>query len=617
MLINKKYVKAFIFAASLAASLFICGGKPSLAQESNAPLSKQTRACVDCHKLYTPGIVEDWLSSGHARTTPTQALEKPEQERLFSASAPDKSIADKAVGCFECHGANPGTHKDEFEHFGFRIHVVVSPKDCAVCHPVEEAQFSQGKEAHAYGNLNNNALYHTLMDTVTGVKDVASGKPDVTLLRPSDSTRGQTCLGCHGMPVVVDGMKSIPTPVGIINVPVLKNWPDTGIGRVNTDGSLGACEACHPGHSFSLETARKPYICARCHSGPESPAWDVFSKSAHGAAFLSKEADWDFSHVPWRPGVDFKSPDCAACHMSLLARPDGSVIAARSHDNGARLWVRIFGLPYSHPQPKHGDTTMIINKDGLPLPTTFADEPASKYLISPAEQASRKTVMESVCLACHGSDWVDSSFRNMDSEVKEADSMVYATTKLLMAAWDLGLEDRTNPFHGPLEMQWVSQWLFNANGVRYAAAMSGAPGYQTFRHGWWQMSQVIQDMKDKIEDRTGHPVPKIQLQEPAPVKVTPPHEKTRPERRRAAGKRTRRRKKKTTRKERRLLREKRARERRAGTKGRRVRRKKGAIRRNRKTAYKKRTAHSRKPARKKRIVRKKAIRKSKKLRQKA
>ena len=36
---------------------------------------------------------------------------------------------------------------------------------------------------------------------------------------------------------------------------------------------------------------------------------------------------------------------------SLLATPDGERIVPRTHDFGARLWVRIFGLIYAHPSP--------------------------------------------------------------------------------------------------------------------------------------------------------------------------------------------------------------------------------------------------------------------------
>ena len=33
-----------------------------------------------------------------------------------------------AVGCFECHGQNAAAHKDSFQHNGFQINVIVSPR---------------------------------------------------------------------------------------------------------------------------------------------------------------------------------------------------------------------------------------------------------------------------------------------------------------------------------------------------------------------------------------------------------------------------------------------------------------------------------------------------------
>ncbi|MFO0794710.1 MAG: hypothetical protein U0586_11695 [Candidatus Brocadiaceae bacterium] len=79
----------------------------------------------------------------------------------------------------------------------------------------------------------------------------------------------------------------------------------------------------------------------------------------------------ELDECPWKVGVDFKAPTCATCHNSLLTTPDSKVIAQRTHDFSSRLWVRIFGLPYSHPQPKNGKTYLIKNKDAIPLPTDF------------------------------------------------------------------------------------------------------------------------------------------------------------------------------------------------------------------------------------------------------
>jgi hydroxylamine dehydrogenase len=57
------------------------------------------------------------------------------------------------------------------------------------------------------------------------------------------------------------------------------------VGRVNLDGSRGACSACHTRHRFSIEMARKPYTCKECHVGPDVPAFKVYSASKHGNIF--------------------------------------------------------------------------------------------------------------------------------------------------------------------------------------------------------------------------------------------------------------------------------------------------------------------------------------------
>ena len=84
-------------------------------------------------------------------------------------------------------------------------------------------------------------------------------------------------------------MKKIFSKVGEIDVPDLANWPNQGVGRINPDGSLGACTSCHPRHSFSIEVARKPYTCSQCHLEPYVPAFEVYKESKHGNIFLSKQ----------------------------------------------------------------------------------------------------------------------------------------------------------------------------------------------------------------------------------------------------------------------------------------------------------------------------------------
>ena len=74
-----------------------------------------------------------------------------------------------------------------------------------------------------------------------------------------------------------------------------------GVGRINPDGSKGACTACHPRHSLSIEIAKKAYTCAQCHLQPDVPAWDVYAESKHGDIFFHCSTNRNFTSVPWRP----------------------------------------------------------------------------------------------------------------------------------------------------------------------------------------------------------------------------------------------------------------------------------------------------------------------------
>jgi len=467
---------------------------------SSEGLSESTQACIACHSHYTPGIVHDWLTSRHAKTRPAEALKKPQIKRRISADTLPAELSAFRVGCFECHSRNAKQHADNFEHMGFRINVVVSPEDCRTCHPEEVTQFSGSKKANAIKNLMENPMYHAMVRELTGVKKLDQGH--LVTAAPSESTLHESCLGCHGTKVRVKGIKQVTTPSGDIPVPDLTNWPNQGVGRENPDGSIGSCTACHPRHAFSIEVARQPFTCAQCHLEPDVPAWDVYKESKHGNIFFSSRQHWDLSAVPWTAGKDFTAPTCATCHNSLVVSPVGAVLSERTHDFGSRLWVRLFGLIYSHAQPISGNTTIIKNDDGQPLPTTFSGAPASKYLIDQQEQRSRLKQMKTICNACHNTDWINGHFAKLDKTIKETDNMSHTATDLMNVAWKRGLEDRSNPFDEPIEHRWLKQWLFYANAIRYASAMTGAPDYTAFKLGWWEMTDNLAEMQDLIELKT-------------------------------------------------------------------------------------------------------------------
>jgi hydroxylamine dehydrogenase len=467
---------------------------------TSAGLSENSDICIGCHASVTPGIVADWERSLHAKKTPAEALKAEALKRRISASKVPDGLLQTVVGCAECHTMNPEIHTDSFEHNGYRVHIIVTPSDCATCHPTERAQYEQNIMSYAYGNLNDNPVYSALVNSVNGLQTFEKMK--TSLKAPDEKTNSESCFYCHGTEVKVEGMRSRETALGEMEFPLLAGWPNQGVGRLNPDGSMGACSSCHTRHQFSIEMARKPHTCGECHKGPDVPAYKVYEVSKHGNLYSSLSGSWNFDNVPWVVGNDFTAPTCAGCHVSLIVTDDGQVVTPRSHRMNDRLSWRIFGLIYAHPHPKSPNTTIIKNRAGLPLPTELTGEPVSQYLIDKKEQAERRAEMEKLCRSCHASGWVQGHFARFDNSVKTTNEMTLTATGILMTAWEkkaaLGLPQGANIFDEAIEKMWVEEWLFFANSTRFASAMAGAD-YGAFANGRWYMSKNLQEMLDWLE----------------------------------------------------------------------------------------------------------------------
>jgi len=478
----------FFFLAGLCAA-----GEPSA----------DTETCLECHQAVHPGLVGDWLQSRHSRTTPQEALEKPEPKRRLSASGVPEDLRGKAVGCAECHTLRPEAHKDTFEHNGYQVHVVVTPADCAACHPEERGQYSENIMSRAYGNLMDNPVYSDLALQTNGIQVYDPQTRGTRLEAPDSLTEGESCLYCHGTRVEVKGAVTRESDFGEFSIPVLAGWPNQGVGRLNPDDSRGSCTACHPRHSFSIETARKPHTCSQCHKGPDVPGSKVYEVSKHGNIYSSMKNEWDFDAVPWALGRDFQAPTCAGCHISLVVDLENNVVAKRTHQMSDRLSWRLFGV-YSHPHPASPDTTKLKNRAGLPLPVDLDGTPAPEGLIGPAEQSERRAVMSGICGSCHGTGWVENHFTSLDRTIAVTNEMTLAATRIMITAWKngvaRGLDQNDSLFNEALEKMWVEQWLFYANSTRYASAMLGAD-YGVFENGRWVMSRNIQDMLDRLNAR--------------------------------------------------------------------------------------------------------------------
>lgn len=355
----------------------------SFSGSTNAKMSDATAECVECHSTSMRGIVVQWQTSSHWQA---------------------------GVGCYECHQAKEG-EPDAVDHNGWTIATIVSPKDCNRCHAKEVAEQEASHHAEA-GNIlhSKDAL---LGQTIGGEPAVAVG-----------------CRQCHGSIVKM-------RPDGTLDP---ATWPNTGIGRVNPDGSKGTCSACHTRHRFSKAQARRPEVCGKCHLGPDHPQKEVYEESKHGILYRAFEDELNLSRPKWVAGEDYyDAPTCATCHLS--AAPD----LPMTHDVGERLsWD--LRAPLSKPT-KDGD--------------------------------SKRAKMKSVCSSCHGSPFVEGFYSQFDAFVDLYNSKFAVPAKEIR---ELLIKERiltAQDFDDRIDWIYWALWHDAGRRARHGAAMSG-PDY-----AWW------------------------------------------------------------------------------------------------------------------------------------
>lgn len=376
--------------------------------KSVAP-TEQSRTCLTCHSPITAGIVGQWKLSSHAN---------------------------KGVGCYECHQANKGD-TDGFEHNGFFIATIVSPKDCARCHEKESKEFQASHHAEAAKILGS--LDNVLAEVVEG-----------NMHRDSPAAVSG-CWQCHGSEVkVLPGGKLDPT-----------TWPNTGMGRLNPDGSKGSCSACHFRHNFSRAQARMPENCGRCHMGPDHPQIEVYNESKHGIAFAANRTRFEplMEKKEWIPGKDYEQgPTCSSCHMG--ATSDLPI----THDVGARIsWTL---------RPAISEK---IDASAI----------AAGKKVKPWEE--RRDEMKEVCLSCHANNWVSNWYEQFDKSVGlYNDKFGIPATKLYKMTRAAGLISNDVEFDDQLEFTYYFLWHHEGRRARHGAAMMG-PDYTQW-HGNYEVA---------------------------------------------------------------------------------------------------------------------------------
>jgi hydroxylamine dehydrogenase len=411
--------------------VFVCVTVAGAQTFALAEISKETKACADCHKVEDPALYQQWGMSKH-----------------FGAK----------IGCYECHAAKP-EDSDAFKHEGQWIATIVSPKDCGKCHEKVVSEFAgshHSKAARILGSLDN-----MLAEVVEGNRDLVS--PAFPGGNSAAAVNG--CWQCHGSQVkVLSGGKLDPV-----------TWPNTGIGRINPDGSEGSCSACHSRHAFSSEQARNPDNCGKCHMGPDHPQKEIYYESKHGIAFTAHKDKMNLKSPKWVVGEDYNmAPTCATCHMS--ATPSKPATSARP---------AIPGQAISH------DIGMRISWNNRP-PVSVRPEVSDKKLGlvgADVNWQTRRNNMQDVCSNCHQKQWIDNFYMQYDGLVHLYNEKFAKPGKELAGLAKAAKALPTVAFTDDTDWAWWELWHHEGRRARHGASMMG-PDY-THWHGTYDVAKTF------------------------------------------------------------------------------------------------------------------------------
>jgi hypothetical protein len=425
---------------------------------------------VECHAEENPGIVAHWEGSTHA---------------------------EKGVGCLECHMA-PIEDADSYLHHGEQIATIVTPLDCGRCHDHEADEFAQSHHAAA-GNILA-SLDNFLAETVEGARGPFNPHSP-TPGKAVDAVNGfasafSGCQQCHGSKVAlastdggtitVDDLQpdenGQPTNLDAVGQvvrgedgrPVLYagTWPNTGIGRLNLDGTRGSCTACHSRHDFSPRRARQPENCGKCHLGPDHPQKEIYEESKHGIAYRDLKDELNLDAENWVLGRDYAAaPTCATCHMSGNIRNGGRV----THDPGERIsWTN---------RPV---VSLVMDTDVNHAIVTETDPETRRELIHDTAEQKRDRMKE-VCSHCHTDDYVNSFYRQYDDLVILYNEKFAKPGLAIMGALVSNQMRTPTNFDEEIEWTWFYLWHHEGRRARHGAAMM-APDY-THWHGMYEVAE--------------------------------------------------------------------------------------------------------------------------------
>ena len=398
-------VLSVLFLVALLIVAWVEGLKERVEADPEPALLGVNKDCFECHRSKSPAITDQWAHSTHAEV---------------------------GVGCNDCHGAEE-SDVDGWYHEGQLIATLVTPRDCGECHPDIASEFQASHHAAAgqiLGSLDN-----VLGEIVEGIPAANSG-----------------CQQCHGSIIAFKTNANGEVMRDKEDKPIIDDatWPNSGIGRINPDGSNGTCSACHSRHAFSIEMARRPDNCGKCHLGPDHPQKEIYDESKHGIAFATADPQgkMHLDEEEWIVGDTYSAaPTCATCHMSATSNQGAT------HDPGNRISWTLRPVVSKHTE----------------------------------DWEDKRRNLEDVCLNCHTQDWVNGHFAQYDRAVDLYNEKFGKPSKSIMDVFKAeGLLTAT-PFDEELEWTFFFLWHHEGRRARMGASMMG-PDYTQW-HGFFEVAE--------------------------------------------------------------------------------------------------------------------------------
>ncbi len=457
----------------LLLGVFVAGTAYGLTQESydvkNPKVIEINKKCITCHLKENKSLVLQWENSPHAA-----AKEGP-------------------VSCYNCHAAEKGDELG-YMHEGAFIKAILTPNDCQKCHVPETAQMAVSHHATA-GEIMaslDNMLAEVVGGMPTNKANMASG-----------------CWQCHGSVVALKRDKDGKPLRSRTDAPQMDHntWPNTGIGRINPDGTKGVCNACHSKHSFKASTARQPDNCGKCHLGPDHPQKEIYEESKHGIAFFAamrgpgRNAMNIMKDGKWVLGEDYyTAPTCSTCHMGSFVKLNGAV-AKNSHNPGDRIsWnlravisKKLNRVTFTDgtvtditgdipPRAGQKAKTKTYVREGDKLKKIVAEKTIKEVV--PWQQ--RRAMMQEVCKSCHGVNQIRDFYKQLDDLVNLYNEKFAKPGKTIVGMLKKDGIWKMSGFQHKLGFTWFEIWHHEGRRARMAAAMH-APDYVHW-HGMYEIA---------------------------------------------------------------------------------------------------------------------------------